>query len=142
TVVDLRNLSPVAPEDAEPEFVDVNGRNEAIVTLQENNHIALVDLASGKVVKHFSAGAVDLDKIDIKRDGVIALTGSKKGVAREPDAVKWLDDDRFVTANEGDWKGGSRGFTIFNKSGEVEFESGATLEHEVVRIGHYPEKRN
>jgi hypothetical protein len=142
TVVDLRNLSPIAPEDAEPEFVDINSRNEAVVTLQENNHIAVVDLATGKLVANFSAGAVDLDKIDVKRDGIIALTGSKKGALREPDAVKWLDDNRFVTANEGDWKGGSRGFTIFTKDGKVDFESGATLEHEIVRIGHYPEKRN
>ncbi len=142
TVVDLRNLSPIAPEDAEPEFVDVNARNEAVVTLQENNHIAVVDLSTGKVVSHFPAGTVDLDKIDVKRDGIVSLTGSKKGVAREPDSVKWLDADRFVTANEGDWKGGSRGFTIFAKDGKVEFESGAALEHEVVRIGHYPEKRN
>ena len=39
------------------------------------------------------------------------------GVVREPDAVKWLDDDHFVTANEGDMDGGSRGWTIFNKDG-------------------------
>lgn len=141
-VVDLIGIAAVAPEDAEPEFVDVNGRNEVVVTMQENNHIAIVDLASGKVVKNFSAGAVDLDKIDTKRDGVITLNASKKGALREPDAVHWIDDNRFVTANEGDWKGGSRGFTIFDKDGKVDFESGASLEHEVVRIGHYPEKRN
>ena len=54
----------------------------------------------------------------------------------------WIDANRFVTANEGDWKGGSRGFTIFNKDGSVAYESGASLEHEIVALGHYPDKRN
>src|SRR5690606_34401096 len=46
------------------------------------------------------------------------------------------------TANEGDWKGGTRGFTIFNKDGAVEYDSGVAFEHMTVRLGHYPEARN
>ncbi|QFR25350.1 esterase-like activity of phytase family protein [Brucella suis bv. 1] len=65
-----------------------------------------------------------------------------KGVNREPDSVKWLDDDRIVIANEGDYKGGSRGFSIFSKDGKLLHESGNTLEHRIARAGHYPEKRN
>ncbi len=140
--VDLTGLAEVAPEDPEPEFVSINGLNEAVVTLQENNHIAIVDLASAKVTTHFSAGAVDLSAIDTERNGAIELTGSKDGRVREPDGVVWIDDERLATANEGDYEGGSRGFTIFSKSGEVLYESGATLEHEMVALGHYPEKRN
>jgi hypothetical protein len=64
------------------------------------------------------------------------------GVLREPDAVKWIDADHFVTANEGDWKGGSRSFTIFNRDGSVVFESGASLERAIAALGHYPEHRN
>jgi DNA-binding beta-propeller fold protein YncE len=56
--VDLTELSAYAPEDAEAEFVDINERNEAVVTLQENNHVAIVDLASGAVVADFAAGPV------------------------------------------------------------------------------------
>jgi len=141
-VVDLAGIAETAPEDAEPEFVDVNAANEAVVTLQENNHIAIVDLASGKVTANFSAGAVTLENIDTKKDKIISLTGTVENALREPDAVKWLDDTRFVTANEGDWRGGSRGFTVFTKDGKVDFEAGATFEHEIVRIGHYPDKRN
>ncbi len=141
-VVDLTNLATVAPEDAEAEFVDINSKNQAAVTLQENNHIAVVDLASAKVVSNFSAGAVDLEKIDTKKDGVISLTGKIEQALREPDAIKWLDDNRFVTANEGDWKGGSRGFTIFTVDGKTDFDIGAEFDHETVRVGHYPEKRN
>ena len=39
SVVSLTGLSAYAPEDPEPEFVDINERNEAVVTLQENNHV-------------------------------------------------------------------------------------------------------
>ena len=48
-------------EDPEPEFVDVNENNIAVVTLQENNGIALVDLETRAVISTFSAGEVDLD---------------------------------------------------------------------------------
>ena len=140
--VDMTGLAAVAGDDPEPEFVDVTPGGLVVVTLQENNLIAVVDGRTGKVEAHFPAGSVDLDAIDTKKDGKIELTGSQKGVAREPDAVRWLDDNRFVTANEGDWKGGSRGFTIFNRDGTVAYESGASLEHEIVALGHYPEKRN
>ncbi|ESR22599.1 esterase-like activity of phytase family protein [Lutibaculum baratangense] len=140
--VDLTGLAEIAPEDAEPEFVDVNEAGEAVVTLQENNHIAIVDLESGEVTAHFSAGTVDLDGIDATRDMVIDPTESATGLKREPDTVKWLDDERFVTANEGDYQGGSRGFTIFAKSGEVLWDAGNAFERLGMRIGHYPEKRS
>jgi DNA-binding beta-propeller fold protein YncE len=140
--VSLTGLASVAGEDPEPEYVDVSDEGKVVVTLQENNHIAVVDGKTGKVEAHFSAGSVDLKGIDTKKDGKIELTGSMEQVAREPDAVHWIDADRFVTANEGDWKGGSRGFTIFNRNGSVAYESGASLEHEIVALGHYPDKRN
>lgn len=141
-VVDLAGLAAVAPEDPEPEFVDINADNIAVVTLQENNHIAIVDLATGKVTANFTAGTVDLAGIDTKKDAVISLSGEMKDVPREPDSVQWVDADRFVTANEGDYKGGSRGFTIFRKDGTVDYDSGTDWEHIVVRLGHYPEGRN
>lgn len=141
-VVDLTGLAAIAPEDPEPELVDINAANQAVVTLQENNHIAIVDLAAGQVTANFSAGTVDLAGIDTGKDGVISLTGAAAGVAREPDAVQWIGEDRFVTANEGDYEGGSRGFTIFKTDGTVDYESGADFEHMVVRLGHYPEGRN
>ncbi|WP_181707503.1 esterase-like activity of phytase family protein [Chthonobacter rhizosphaerae] len=140
--VELTGLAEVAPEDPEPEFVSVNGRNEAVVTFQENNHIAIVDLATAKVVAHYTAGAVTLTGIDTEKDGAIALTGEMKDVPREPDGVVWIDDERFVTANEGDFKGGTRGFSIFGRDGKVLYDAGATLEHEMVALGHYNDKRN
>jgi len=140
--VELTGIADVAPEDPEPEFVAFNEAGEIAVTLQENNHIAIVNAASGEIVAHFSAGSTSLEKIDTKKDGAFDFTGKKENVLREPDAVKWLDNDRLVVANEGDYEGGSRGFTIFSKAGEVLFESGAAFEHEAIRVGHYPDQRN
>lgn len=141
-VIDVSGLAKIAPEDPEPEFVDINGKNEVVLSLQENNHIVIADLSSGKITHEFSAGTVDLNGIDTEKDGVISLDGKKDGVKREPDAVQWIDDERFVTANEGDLDGGSRGFTIFRQDGTIDYDSGNSFEHEVVRLGHYPEKRN
>jgi len=140
--VELAGLAGIAPEDAEAEFVSINGLDEVAVTLQENNEIVIIDGKTGAVKSHFSAGAVSLEGIDTKKDGALKFTGKLEDVAREPDAVKWLDDNRLVVANEGDWNGGSRSFTIFNKDGSVAYESGPSMELEAVRIGHYPDARN
>jgi hypothetical protein len=139
--VELTGLASVGADDPEPEFVDFNANNEIVVSLQENNHMVIVDAATGKVINHFSAGSVKLDQVDIKKDKAFDFSGSVER-AREPDAVKWIDNDRFVTANEGDYKGGSRGFTIFHKNGKVLFESGNSFEHKVIATGHYPDKRS
>ncbi|PTM40141.1 esterase-like activity of phytase family protein [Bosea sp. 124] len=141
-VIDVTGIAAVEPTDPEPEFVDVNQDGLAVVTLQENNHLVVIDTKTGQVIAHFSAGTVDLKTIDKTRDGQIKATEELKGVAREPDAVRWLDNDRFVTANEGDWKGGSRGFTIFRKDGTIEFDSASTVDHIAMRHGHYPERRS
>ena len=114
--VDVTGLADVAGDDPEPEFVSINSLGEIALTLQENNHIVIIDGKTGEVKTHFSAGTVDLDGVDTKSDGALKFTGKLEAVAREPDALKWLDDDRFVIANEGDYKGGSRGFTIFDKT--------------------------
>jgi hypothetical protein len=139
--VDMKGIAEIAPEDPEPEFVSINDAGEIAVTLQENNHIAIVDGKTGKVISHFSAGKVDLEGIDNKTDGQLSFTGKAQGVPREPDAIKWLDNNRIAVANEGDWKGGSRSFTIFDRTGKVLFESGASLERAVARLGHFPEGR-
>ena len=129
------------PSDPEPEYVDINRNNIAAVTLQENNHIALVNLRNGKVIRHFSAGTVDLAQIDTSKDKLIDLSGSLADVAREPDGVSWINNNTFATANEGDLNGGSRGFTIFKKNGKITYEAGNSVEHEMVRHGHFPDKR-
>ena len=140
--VALTGLASLAPEDPEPEFVDINSHGEIVISIQENNHFAIVDGNTGKLIHHFDAGSVDLDKIDVDEERALTFSGSQQNRKREPDAVKWLDDNRFVSANEGDYEGGSRGFTIFSKKGEVLWESGTDFEHRVAMAGHYPEKRS
>ena len=137
---DITGLADIAGEDPEPEFVAINGAGEIVVTLQENNHIVVLG-PDGAVLNHFSAGSVALDGIDITEEGALTFTGSGEFV-REPDAVVWLDDTHFATANEGDMDGGSRGWTIFSQSGEVIYDSGTSFEHAIIAIGHYPEERS
>jgi DNA-binding beta-propeller fold protein YncE len=152
--VDLTGLAEIAPDDPEPEYVDINERNHAVVSLQENNHLVIVDLQNASVIKHFSAGSVTLEKVDATQEELgpngAGLINFSETITRrrEPDAVHWIDDDTFATANEGDYEdadgveGGSRGFTLFNVSGEVEFDSGSGFEHEIARAGHYLEGRS
>ncbi len=140
--VNLAGIAEVAGEDPEPEFVAFNEAGEIAVTLQENNHIAIVNAETAAIVTHFSAGSATPDKIDTKKNGALSFDGKIENVAREPDAVKWLDSDRLAVANEGDYKGGTRGFTIFSKKGEVLYESGPSFEYQVANAGHYPDDRN
>lgn len=143
--VEMTGLAGLFADDPEPEYVDINEDNLAVVTLQENNHIVLVDLPTAKVTKHFSAGTVDLTQVDLidkPRPNIVLQTQEQDDVKREPDGVSWINNDYFATADEGDLDGGSRGFTIFNKAGEVVWESGASLDHMAARFGHYPDQRS
>jgi hypothetical protein len=132
------------PTDPEPEYVDINEANVAVVTLQENNHIALVDLATGTITKHFSAGSVNLTQVDLtdKRPNIVDFSESQANRLREPDGVTWISRTQFVTANEGDLNGGSRSFTVFNTDGSVAYDAGNSLEHLMARIGHTNDKRS
>ncbi|MGK5684742.1 esterase-like activity of phytase family protein [Actinoplanes sp. URMC 104] len=139
--VELTGLAAVAPADPEPEYVSVNSRDEAVVSLQENNHVAIVSLRTRKVVRHFSAGSVTVSGVDTKDDDSITLDGAITA-KREPDGVAWITDDLFAAANEGDYEGGSRGWTIFSRDGRVVWDAGNSLEHLAVEHGLYPDKRS
>lgn len=139
--IELTGLAGIGGEDPEPEFVDINAAGEIVVTLQENNHIVVIG-PDGRVASHFSAGEVVLEGVDTKTDGRLSFTETTAPLRREPDGVKWIDADHFAIANEGDWKGGSRGFSIFRKDGTLIHDSGASLERAIAEIGHYPEKRS
>ena len=143
--VALTNLAMLYPTDPEPEYVSINDNNVAVVTLQENNHLVLVDLATGKVTRDFTAGKVSLTQIDLTdapRPNQVNLTESLSVRLREPDGVTWVSASQFVTANEGDLDGGSRGFTLFNTDGSVAYDAGNTMEHLMARIGHTNDKRS
>lgn len=137
---DLTGLADIAPEDPEPEFVAINGEGEIVVTLQENNHMVVL-AADGSVISHFSAGEVTLEGIDTDEEGALTFNESLTW-PREPDAVAWIDDTHFATANEGDMDGGTRGWTIFSQDGEVIYEAGPSFEYAIIEVGHYPEERS
>ena len=80
------------------------------------------------MIDHFSAGDVTLFGLDESEEGALTFVGLRDDVVREPDAVKWLDADHFITANEGDMDGGSRGWTVFRQDGTVVYESGLAFE--------------
>lgn len=97
----------VAPSDPEPEFVSINSQNIAAVTLQENNAIVMVELATLSILSSFSCGTVDLESIDCVEDLVISQTCSLDAVPREPDGIAWIGDTYVATADEGDYNGGT-----------------------------------
>ncbi len=140
--IDVTGLTDIAPEDPEPEFVDVNANGEIAVTLQENNAIVVLN-ADGSVQSAFSAGSVDLENIDATDErGALLFTESQSGRLREPDGLQWIDNDHFMIANEGDMDGGSRSITVFHKDGTLVWESGNTFETPIIQAGHYPDKRS
>ena len=139
--VSLSGLADLFSDDPEPEFIDINDNNIAVITLQENNYIVMIDLTDGSIVNHFTAGSADLNNIDIDKDSLITPSNNLTSVPREPDGVSWVGNDRFATANEGDLYGGSRGFTIFNSDGSVAYESAERVEHIITSHGHFPDKR-
>ncbi|WP_460757377.1 esterase-like activity of phytase family protein [Myceligenerans cantabricum] len=131
------------PQDPEPEYVAINpAGTTAAVSLQENNAIVLVDIAPGEVTSAFSAGEQALTGVDTVEDGAIDLTGTLDAAPREPDAIAWIDDTHLATANEGDWKGGTRGWSVFDATtGEVAWDAGNTLEHLAARVGLHNDGR-
>ena len=94
--------------DLEPEYIAVSG-GKAYVTLQENNAIAVLDLASRTFDGIYSAGFEDYSvtpiDIDKKDDAYAPRTyGSLMGI-RMPDAIAAFQAEGktyLVTANEGD----------------------------------------
>lgn len=141
-IVSLAGIADKFPTDPEPEYVDINEFNVAAVTLQENNHVVLVYLPNGQILHDFSAGTVNLSKVDTEENSLIQMNGQLMDVPREPDAVSWISPLDLATADEGDLDGGSRGFTIFWANGQTRFKSGNDVEKLVTRIGHYPEDRS
>lgn len=145
TSVDLTGAAGMLePTDPEPEYVDINDNDLAVVTLQENNHILLIDMATASITQSFAAGSTNLTMIDATEEdpAIISLTESQSGRVREPDGVAWINDTTFATADEGDWNGGSRGYTVFSDAGTVQYEAGNTVDHITVRHGHYPDGRS
>ena len=103
--------SSTVAEDLEPEYVAVSKDSAtAYVTLQENNAIAVVDLATATVSKIFALGFKDyrlpgneLDASD--KDGAVNIRNWPVYGMYQPDSISVYrvnGIDYLVTANEGD----------------------------------------
>lgn len=129
------------PEDLEPEYVSINGKNQLAVTLQENNGVAIIDLQTNRITNVFSAGSAEVKGVDTKSDKIINPTDTLPETPREPDAIAWIDDNHVATANEGDWKGGTRGWTVFDANGKITWDAGNSVENLAIRHGLHNNKR-
>ncbi|WP_264563918.1 choice-of-anchor I family protein [Flavobacterium sp. N3904] len=97
--------------DIEPEYATISADSKtAWVTLQENNGIAKIDLATKKIVQIFPLGYKDYNlaenALDISdKDGGVAFNPWKLKGMFQPDAISNFEVNNvqyIVTANEGD----------------------------------------
>ena len=96
--------------DVEPEYIAINDSSTtAYVTLQENNGVAVIDIASKTIEKIIPLGFKDFsmrgNKVDANKNGETTLVKVNAFGMYQPDsiAVYTVDGkDYFVTANEGD----------------------------------------
>ncbi len=97
-------------QDVEPEFITVSGDGTtAFVSLQENNAVAVVDIANSNVTDILPLGVQDFSQVSLdpsNEDGGINLaTFDNLFGLRQPDAIASYEvggETFFVTANEGD----------------------------------------
>jgi len=129
------------PEDAEPEYVDIDEDDRLAVSLQENNGVVVIDLPTASIEAAWSAGNAIVEGVDTTDDGVFNPVDNID-VPREPDSLQWVGDGLVATANEGDWKGGSRGWTVFAAAtGEVVWDAGNSFEQLAIRYGLFNDGR-
>ncbi|WP_234300768.1 phytase [Sphaerospermopsis aphanizomenoides] len=109
--VRIFGLNASASEDFEPEYIAVNPDGEtALITLQENNAVAVLDIASGTITDILPLGFKDynlpgngLDASD-RDDGINIQNWPVFGMYL-PDGISSFqvgDETYYITANEGD----------------------------------------
>jgi hypothetical protein len=150
--------------DPQPEFVVTHGTTAA-VTLQENNGVAIVDIAtptSPKLVRVFSTGVAAERITDLTEDEQIlfaegypsSLASTNRlpkdgadrtlpGGLRCADALTFTPDGQFVvTADEGELNfTGGRGISMWKLDGTLAWQDGGLLEYIAGLIGQFPEGR-
>ncbi|WP_459502442.1 choice-of-anchor I domain-containing protein [Bacillus sp. C1] len=137
--------------DPQPEYVAISPKGDkAAVTLQENNAIAIVDIAGERIENIFGLGTTT-HKADLQKDGTISF--QDEITARlEPDGVTWDPSGRFlVTANEGDLsknelkdgvKSGGRNITVWSQEGSLVYDSMNLIDEKIAVAGLYPDNRS
>lgn len=142
--------------DPEPEFVAIHEPSRLVaVTLQENNGIAIIDIANPLnpiVTSVFSAGVVADRPADLLADARVSLTqvypsGAPVSLtrgARTPDAIAWLQGGTsFAIANEGEANfSGGRGWSILQSAGGLVWDDNGSFEQIAKNFGYYPDARS
>lgn len=162
----LQSAGLLFSDDPQPEFVDIKGTT-AVVSLQENNGMAIVDIAdpSNPVLRRvFSTGVVAGRRADLTSDEDTRFTetypddvdGQKHPISvdgggrpvtpgvRMPDAIAFSPDGSIIYgADEGelDYTGG-RGFSAWTPGGALVWDTGDELEAIAIGVSHYPEGRS
>lgn len=134
--------------DPQPEYVDINAANQAAVTLQEQDGVAIVDLTTATVLNVWSTGTQTFDA-DIFNDNFLRFNQLVTR-EREPDGIKWTADGKaLVTANEeenddldGGTVQGTRDFTIWSADGTVLANGGPAYDRRLADYGQIAEGRN
>ncbi|MBY0008914.1 choice-of-anchor I family protein [Paenibacillus typhae] len=125
-----------AVRDLEPEFIELSeDQKTAYVSLQENNAIAAIDIASGKLLSVKGLGVKDLkapgNALDLLNDGKIQLENVPFFGVYMPDGISQYTVNGktyLFTANEGDateWDSKENASTIGKMKGSLHPESDA-----------------
>ncbi len=148
-VVDLNG----AISAARPRSVSISQQGRCAVAMTENNAVIVLDLNhhrsmrilmnplfpnvinGAKIDQAWDAYTVTVNQIDATRNKLVELVETLSDVPRKPAAVTWLGANTLATANRD-----SRGFSVFQRQGNVLFDAGNQLEHLAARIGHFPEQ--
>ena len=123
------------------------------VSLQENNGVAVIDVASGSLSGVYALGAVE-HAADLADDGEVDFSATLTAF-REPDQLAATPDGRYlVTADEGDtgpkaaesdWgpAGGGRTVSVLDAAaGTVLGDTGSQLDEAAAAAGVYPDGRS
>ena len=123
------------------------------VSLQENNGVAVIDVASGSLSGVYALGTVE-HAADLEDDGAADFSETLTAF-REPDQIAVTPDGRYlVTADEGDtdpkasksdWgpAGGGRTVSVLDAAtGEVLGDTGNQLDEAAAAAGVYPDGRS
>lgn len=142
------------PMHVEPEYVAFAPDESTLyVSLQENNGVAVIDVAQA-AVRGFIALGVTEHAADLADDGEVSFTDVLRAF-REPDRIAVTADGRYlVTADEGDTEpkasktvggpaGGGRTVSVVDlASGQVLGDTGGQLDAAAHAAGVYPDGRS
>lgn len=136
-------------EKAQPEFVDINAKNEVVASIQEANDIAVFD--AGDVGTGTELTESDIHDVgsstflaDASSTNPVSLTfGTTIARERQPDSVGWAaGGTHVVLANEGEETGGTRDFSIHRPDGTLVSKIGSAFDQAAADDGFLGDDRN